>query len=399
MECNMFAQRMTNMSGNVIREILKLTQQPDFISFAGGMPSFDAFPVEHLQEITAEAIKKYKGDVLQYGTSEGYQPLREYIAGWLKEKNIDVDYSEVIITSGSQQGIDLVSKAFLDPQDKVLVESPTYLAAIQIFKLYQAGFTVVESDYQGIIPSSLKETAREGVHKLLYLVPNFQNPTGITLANERRQQVAAVLDESNLILVEDDPYGELRYSGEKILPVKAYNKERSIYLGSFSKIISPGLRVGYAVGDPEIISKLVVGKQATDVHTSNLSQIIVYEFCQRGLLQQHIQQVRALYKEKRDLMLELMTKYFPAEVTWTKPDGGLFIWAQLPEKSSATELLQEAIKEKVAFIPGDSFYPLGGGRNTMRLNFSNATEQQLEEGLERLGKLMGKYISSRKMDS
>ncbi len=391
---NMFAQRMTNMSGNVIREILKLTQQPDFISFAGGMPSFDAFPVEHLQDITAEAIKKYKGDALQYGTSEGYQPLREYIAGWLKEKNIDVDYSEILITSGSQQGIDLVSKTFLDPQDKVLVESPTYLAAIQIFKLYQAEFTAVEADYQGVNPVSLNEAVQKDSHKLLYLVPNFQNPTGITLTKERRQQVATLLDEYKLYLIEDDPYGELRYSGEQLLPIKSYNKERSIYLGSFSKIISPGLRVGYAVGDPEILSKLVVGKQTTDVHTSNLSQIIVYEFCQRGLLQSHIKQIRKIYKEKRDLMLELMKKYFPAEVTWTKPDGGLFIWAQLPEKSNATGLLQEAIKEKVAFIPGESFYPLGGGKQTMRLNFSNATPQQLEEGLERLGKIMKKYLGS-----
>lgn len=383
------------MSGNTIREILKLTQQPDFISFAGGMPSKDAFPIESLREISNEIFAKYKGEFLQYGTSEGFLPLRTFIVEWMAEKGIKTDVSEVVITSGAQQGIDLLAKAFLNPEDRVMIEQPTYLAAIQIFTLYEAQFSFLKSDQQGLIPSSIQQLARDNKHKLAYLVPNFQNPTGITLAADRREELAGVLNQSEMVLIEDDPYGDLRYYGDHIPPVKAYDKENNVvYLGSFSKIISPGLRVGFAVGHKEIISKLVVGKQATDVHTSNLSQVIIYEFCRQGLLKPHIKSLRVEYKKKRDLMLELLNQHFPPEVTWTEPDGGLFIWAHLPEGVSAAELLKEAIKEKIAFIPGDSFFAAGGGSNTMRLNFSNAATSQMEEGIGRLGKVIKKYLTS-----
>lgn len=387
------SQNIAGMSGNVIREILKLTQQPDVISFAGGMPSTDAFPFEALREISDTVFEKYGATLLQYGTSEGFLPLREYVIEWMSKKNVKAGLDEVIITSGSQQGIDLTAKAFLNQGDGVMVESPTYLAAIQIFKLYGARFLFGDSDHNGFVPAALGQAALGKNDKLLYLVPNFQNPTGITLAEERRKVLAGKLVEKNMVMIEDDPYGDLRYGGSDISPIKTHDRDgRVIYLGSFSKIISPGLRVGFAVGPAEIIGKLVVGKQASDVHTCNLAQAIIYEFCARGMLEPHIELLREEYRNKRDLMLYLMEKNFPDTVSWTKPDGGLFIWAELPENKVSTELFKEAIKEKVAFIPGGSFFAEGGGTNTLRLNFSNASVQQIEEGMTRLGKVMHAYL-------
>lgn len=390
---SMFSKSMSNMSGNVIREILKLTQQPDIISFAGGLPSADTFPADELQEIAAEVLTNQKKEILQYGTSEGYQPLREYIAESSKVKGINVDSSEVLITSGSQQGIDLVGKSFINPGDGIIVENPTYLAAIQIFSVYQAQFNVGASDEEGILIPSLNNLAQSSANKLLYLVPTFQNPTGITMSLKRRQEVASLLDKQNLILVEDDPYGDLRYTGSALPAIKSFDQEnRVIYLGSFSKIISPGLRVGYAIGNKEILRKMVIGKQTTDVHTSNLSQAIVYEFCIRGLLEPHLAKIKLEYGAKLQLMLKLIEEHFPAEVKWRVPEGGLFIWFELPKGVSSTELLKEAIKDKVAFIPGDSFFAHGGGSNTMRLNFSNATHEGIEQGIERLGKVIKRYL-------
>ncbi len=389
-----FSETIAGMSGNVIREILKLTQKPDVISFAGGMPPVDAFPVESLREISDLVFDKYGAGILQYGTSEGFLPLREYIVDWMAEKGIKAGLEEVIIISGSQQGIDLTAKTFLDRGDGVMVENPTYLAAIQIFKLYGAVFHIGDSDEKGFLPLSLRKARQTKKCKLLYLVPSFQNPTGITMAEERRKELTSVLEESGLILIEDDPYGDLRYSGEEIRPVKAYDRQgRVVYLGSFSKIVSPGLRVGFAVGPKEIIGKMVVGKQASDVHTSNLAQAMIYEFCSRGLLKPHIATLREHYRIKRDLMLELMAEHFPSTVSWTRPEGGLFIWARLPAGVSSVELFKEAIREKVAFIPGESFFAAGGGLNTFRLNFSNATLGQIEEGMSRLGKVTQKFLA------
>lgn len=398
MNRNLFARRLAGMSGSVIREILKLTQQPDMISFAGGLPSPDSFPREELTEIVTEIIAQKGSSVLQYGTTEGYQPLREFIADWVKERGIEADPSEVLIISGSQQGLDLMGKAFIDPGDNVLVEDPTYLAALQIFTAYEANFTSIPTDNLGPIPAKIKEVAQGNkINKLIYLIPTFQNPTGITMPVERRQEVVSVAEELGLVLMEDDPYGELRYSGEPVPALKSFDTKGSVvYLGSFSKIISPGLRVGYIIGNQEIIRKLTIGKQTVDLHTSNLSQAIVYEYCSRGLLPKHLAKIRAQYKEKRDLMLKLLEENFPPEVTWTKPEGGLFLWMELPQGISTTELLKEAIKEKVAFIPGDSFFPHGGGSNTIRLNFSNATKNDLEQGITRMAKVTKQFLSRQK---
>ncbi|MFZ5944400.1 MAG: PLP-dependent aminotransferase family protein [Bacillota bacterium] len=393
-----FADRLKNMSGNVIREILKLIQQPDMISFGGGMPSSDAFPMDEVKEIISEIIGSADTNILQYSSSEGYQPLREFIAGWLGEKGIRATADEVLILSGSQQGIDLAAKAFLNTGDKVIVENPTYLAALQIFKTYEAQFTIAEVDSEGVSIDSLKQalSKEQDAAKLLYLVPTFQNPTGLTMSETRRKEVINLVKDYNITVVEDDPYGSLNYTGESIPALKSFDQNgQSVYLGSFSKIISPGLRVGYAVAPKEILNKMIIGKQATDVHTSNLSQMIVYEFCKRGLLEPHINKIIAAYKEKRDLMLKCMEEYFPAEVTWTKPAGGLFIWARLPEGVSSTDLLQQAVKEKVAFIPGNSFYATGGGENTIRLNFSNASKADIEKGIQKLGGVINNYLQSK----
>lgn len=388
----LFSNRISGMSGNAIREILKVTQQPDFISFAGGIPGSDCFPLKEIKEIANEI--SCRTELLQYGTSEGYQPLREWISEWIKTKGIQAKPSEIVITTGSQQGIDLSAKAFLNPGESILVENPTYLAAIQIFTVYEAQFSVIETDENGLIPSSLKNEAQKKAHKLIYTIPNFQNPTGITLSLERRQEVAKMLKELNLILIEDDPYGDVCFNGNSLKPIKAFDKDdRVIYLGSFSKIISPGLRVGFAVAHEDIIRKLTIGKQTTDVHTCNMAQGLVYEFCRRGLLEPHIKIIRQKYKEKRDLMIQLLEDNFPPEVTWTMPEGGLFIWVKMPSNISTIDLLKEAVKEKIAFIPGDTFFALGGVYNTMRLNFSNATNEKMEEGITKLGQVVKKYLS------
>jgi 2-aminoadipate transaminase len=388
-----FAQNIANMSGNVIREILKLTQHPDIISFAGGMPASDTFPVDTLKDISEKVFTKYGASILQYGASEGFLPLREFVANWMSAKGVKAELDEVLITSGSQQGIDLLAKAFIDQGDGVIIENPTYLAAIQIFTLYGAHFAFGEKDQSGFFPASLNTLEATNKNKLLYLVPSFQNPTGISMTKDRRQDLADQLEEHKLVLIEDDPYGDLRYSGEPLNPVKSFDHQnRIVYLGSFSKNIAPGLRLGFAIGPKEIIRKMVIGKQSADVHSCNLSQAIIYEFCAQGLLELHIAKLINKYRRKRDLMLKVMEEHFPAPVSWIKPEGGLFIWACLPEGASAVELLEIAIKKKVAFIPGFHFHAAGGGENTFRLNFSNATEEQIEEGISRLGQAIEKFL-------
>lgn len=388
-----FATRMQNVSGSVIREILKLTQQPDIISFAGGLPSPDSFPNEELAEIAREVIKGKGSSVLQYGTTEGFDSLRGFVADWVKRRGIEAGPENVLITSGSQQGIDLLAKAFLNPGDAVVVESPTYLAALQIFRTYQASFEVVPTDRHGVIPERAAEVLSRTNAKLFYLVPTFQNPTGVTLSGDRRQEVVRLAEETGTVLIEDDPYGELRYTGEELPAMKSYDRDgHVVYLGSFSKIISPGLRLGFAVAPTEIHQKMTIGKQATDVHSSNLSQAIVYEYCRRGLLPEHIQKIRKEYGAKREAMLAALKANLPPEATWTEPDGGLFLWVTLPDGCSSVELLKEAVQRKVAFIPGESFFAEGGGVNTMRLNFSHASFQDIEVGISRLGAVIKEFL-------
>lgn len=389
-----FAQRMEGMSGNVIREILKLTQQPDVISFAGGLPSADSFPTAAVKRIIEGIGDEFLG-LLQYATTEGYPPLREFIADWVKDRGIQATPDQVAMLTGSQQGIDLACKALLDPGDVVLVERPTYLTALQVIGMYQARAVAVPGDEHGMSPDALAQAIREHRPKMIYLVPTFRNPSGETWSPERRQMVAEIAADAGVVIVEDDPYGILRYSGTPVPAVKAFDSAGCvIYLGSFSKIVSPGLRVGYAIASPALLHKLVVGKQTADVHSTNISQYVVNAFCRSEEFAGHIESIKASYGQKRDRMLAAMEEHFPKEATWTRPDGGLFVWVSLPEGISTTSLLEKAVQDKVAFIPGTPFFPDGSGDNTMRLNFSNATFEQIDTGIARLGRVIHQAAQS-----
>jgi 2-aminoadipate transaminase len=378
------------MQGNVIREILKLTQQPDIISFAGGLPAPDSFPAEELAEIARQVLRNDRS-ILQYGTTEGYGPLRQFVADWVKEVGIAAKAEDVIITSGSQQGIDLVAKAMLDAGETVVMESPTYLAAIQILRTYEAAFAVVHNDQDGVLVDELEDVIVKEKPRLVYLVPTFQNPTGITLSLARRKAIGEMLSRHEVILIEDDPYGRLNFTGLVLPAIKSFDANNQVaYLGSFSKIISPGLRVGFAIAPAPLLRKMVIGKQGTDVHTSNLTQAMVYEFCRRGLLAPHIAEVARQYGRKLIVMQECLA-LLPSDIKWTQPEGGLFIWGELPPHIDAVKLLEIAVREKVAFIPGESFFVEGGGKNTLRLNFSNATEENIRIGFARLAKALREF--------
>ena len=385
-----YADRVSNMKGSVIRELLKLTEQPDIISFGGGLPSPDSFPVEKIQEITDSILgSSLATKVLQYSTTEGLVDLREWIAGYVKERGISANHSDVLILSGSQQGIELVSKVMLNPGDVVLVERPTYLTAINVFKAYQADIRSVESDEFGIIPEKLEEAIIANKPKLVYLIPTFQNPSGVTLTKERRSKVMEILTRHKVVTIEDDPYGALRYDGEDIPYLKSYDTEGiCVLLGSFSKVVAPGLRVGYAVAAPELLGKMVIAKQGVDMHTGVLSQKIIAEFGNKGYFHPHVKSIKDNYKVKRDLMLTEMEKHFPEGSKWNKPDGGLFIWCVLPGGIDTPTLLEECTAQKVAFIPGSPFFVDGTGNDSMRLNFSNATHEKISFGIEKLGSII-----------
>lgn len=379
-----FAQRLDGITGSAIRQIFMLLEDPEIISFAGGNPSPKSFPSEELSQITADILKKQGASVLQYGGTIGLPSLIETVAGRLKEIGIHANKGEVIITSGSSQGIDLMAKAFINPGDCVLVESPTFLGALQTFMVYQADLKSVETDDNGLIPEDLEKKIRLYKPKFLYTIPTFQNPTGVTMAENRRKKVLEICEKAGVIILEDDPYRDLRYAGKALPPIKSFDTTGNVvYLFSFSKIISPGIRVGAAVADEKIIQKFNICKQGVDVHTSNLSQAIADSYCRSGLLEPHIAQINAMYRQQMDRMLLLLDSMLPG-IRHTVPEGGLFIWAELPEGKDATVIFKKAVEKKVAFVPGTHFYCEGGHENTLRLNFSMATIPQIEAGMERL---------------
>jgi 2-aminoadipate transaminase len=401
-----FAQRTQQMESSAIREILKVTQLPDVISFAGGLPSPDVFPIEELVQ-ACEKVLREKGDLaLQYSPTEGYLPLKEMICRHTARYGIKVNPENVLITSGSQQALDLIGKIFINPGDKILVEAPTYLGAIQAWKAYGAEFIQVDMDENGMIPESMEEGLRTGP-KFIYLLPNFQNPTGITLSEKRRVKILDIANRHGVPIVEDDPYGQLRYEGKHLSPVvvmdckgRGNNEDgyrgNVIYLSTFSKTLAPGLRLAWVISPPETIAKLVQAKQGADLHTATFNQIVAYEVSQGGFLDTHIEVIRELYGKRRNLMLEMIEEFFPQEVRFTRPQGGLFLWVTLPEFIHTGELLKVAVGKKVAYVPGSPFYPTGGGQNNMRLNFSNASEEDIMEGMKRLGEVLKKEIIRKK---
>ena len=393
---NRFATRTAHMKRSTIREILKLTGQPDVISFAGGLPAPEMFPVERVQQAAEVVLAERGTEALQYSTTEGMPELRQLIALRLSSEKFTVHPDNILITTGSQQALDLIGRALVDEGDSLLVENPTYLGMLMAWRPYNPKYTPLPTDDDGAIVEALEPLLQQHP-KLIYIVPSFQNPSGATLSRERRVALAKLLAAYDVPLVEDNPYGELRYSGEalpSLLELDALNMggdlERGhvIYAGTFSKILTPGLRLGWVAAPSAVIDKLVQAKQSADLHTSTIDQLIAYEVARDGFLEEHVPHLCEVYRERRDIMLAAMERYFPPEVTWTRPDGGLFLLVKMPDYIDTTELLREAVGHKVAFVPGADFHVDGSGHNTCRLNFSNARPAMIEEGIRRLGALL-----------
>ena len=393
-----YALRTDNIGSSAIRELLKLTSQPDVISFAGGMPAPEVFPIEEFKEACEVVLSEMGDRALQYGTTEGYQPLRELLARNASKYGIQISADNVLITSGSQQALDLLGRIFINRGDRVLVESPTYLGAIQAWNAYGVKYVTIPSDADGMVTDLLESRLRTGI-KFIYVLPNFQNPTGVTLTRERRKQLVEMADAYGVPIVEDDPYGQLRFEGEHQTPVVVIDDEMRakevpiysgnvIYTSTFSKILAPGLRLAWVVAPTEVIKKLVQAKQGCDLHTATFTQYLAYELANSPWMKQHIQLIRKVYKERRDVMLQALEENMPEGVRWTHPKGGLFLWVTLPECIETSKIFNEAIEQKVAFVSGGPFHPHGGGENTMRLNFSNSKPEMIQEGIQRLAKVV-----------
>jgi 2-aminoadipate transaminase len=385
---HLFARRMEQMRPSTIREILKVTAQPEIISFAGGLPAPELFPVAQVAAAADVALAQYGARALQYGQSEGFPQLREWIAEEMIARGIPTKATDILVTNGSQQVLDLAGKLFLNPGDVVLTENPTYLAAIQAFQTFEAKFVPVPTDEHGLIPEALPELVRRHKPKFLYTIPNFQNPTGITLSAPRRQALAKLAAELNLVIVEDDPYGKLRYHGTAIAPIKSWDESgRVLYASTFSKTIAPGLRLGWVSAPPEVFSRLLILKQASDLHTSSFDQLVGYFYLTQNDQAAHLKKICKVYGERYGVLDAALREEMPGGFTWTKPEGGMFLWVTGPENLDALELLQRAIVQKVAFVPGRDFFPGDAGKNFLRLNYSNSTPERIREGVKRLATL------------
>ena len=383
-----FSNRANQLTSSAI---LKVTTRPEIISFAGGLPSADGFPISELRQAFDSVLATEGRSALQYGPTEGYTPLREWVAQDLSTDDVKINVNEVLIVSGSQQALDMLGKLFIDTDSKVLVESPTYLGALQSFSVFEPEYVSMDTDDGGLIPSEVS-TAKAAGARFIYALPNFQNPTGRTMSAERRQDLVERCASAGIPIVEDDPYGELRYKGEpqpSLLHLGRKAGATVIRLGSFSKVLAPGLRLGYIIAPAAIIDKLVQIKQATDLHSPSITQMAVYEAIKGGFLTAHLPTVRDLYKRQCQYMLDAMEKYFPDDVKWTRPEGGMFLWVTLPDHMDSQDLLQKAIERNVAFVPGEPFYAAGEPkRNTFRLSFVTVTEDRIREGIEILGQLI-----------
>jgi 2-aminoadipate transaminase len=390
---------MAGLKASAIREILKVTEMPDVISFAGGLPAPELFPVEKFARACQEVLADDGPAAMQYSVTEGYAPLRRWVSEYLRDTNhIECTPDQVLIISGSQQGIDLMGKTLLDPGDYVLIENPAYLGAIQAFDAYQARYLDIPGDDDGIRPEELERVLAKAPArpKLLYLIPNFQNPSGTTLSLSRRKDVIAICDAYDIPIFEDDPYGRLRYSGEHLPSITALAGGRNcVYMSTVSKTIAPGMRVAWLViNDRALFEKIVPAKQAADLHTSSFTQRAVYAYARPpGAVEAHVKTMLPVYARRRDVMLESLQRHMPASTTWTKPDGGLFLWARMPQGVDTLELLALASRKNVAFVPGGPFWVNRDVRNTMRLNFSNANEASIAEGIRRIGEVVKAYMA------
>jgi len=396
-----YAQRTQRMKSSAIRELLKLTEMPDIISFAGGLPAPEVFPVKEFEEACQRVLRGKGAVALQYGATEGYLPLRELIARHTNRFGIQVTPENILITSGSQQALDLLGKVFINEGDRIVVEAPTYLGALQAWNMYGADYVTVPSDENGMIVEDLEAALRAGP-KFIYALPNFHNPLGVTIPLERRLRLVELADRYGVPIIEDDPYGELRFEGSHIPPIVVLDEKlhvqnghytgNIIYLSTFSKTLAPGIRLAWVIAPPEVIQKLVTAKQGADLHTSSFNQMVAYEVAKNGFLEKHIEHIIEVYRERRNVMLDSLEEHMPEGVKWTRPQGGLFLWLTLPEHMSSVDIFKDAVEQRVAFVPGESFYALDGGHNTMRLNFSNATPEMINEGIGRLARVVKKCM-------
>jgi 2-aminoadipate transaminase len=406
-----FSQRAGSVASSAIRDILKVIRQPGYISLAGGMPPPELFPLDAYRDAAERVLTQRGREALQYGLTEGYPPLREFVVEWMGPMGVALRVDNVLITSGGMQGIDLCGRLLLDAGDSVLMEAPTFLGALQVFAVNQATCLSVRVDDGGLdieaLEKKLAQRPFDGAHgkpAFMYLIPTFQNPSGMTLSLERREEVIALAAQYQVPIVEDDPYSHLRFEGDSLPSLMALDAEHHstghgklrgnvIYIGSFSKILGPGLRVGWLAAPAEVIRRLALLKQGTDLHTGVLAQMIVHEIVRDGeFLLRHVERLRAVLRERRDVMVAAIERYFPPGLHWVNPQGGLFIWVTLPPSLDAVELLEEALEHKVAFVPGFSFFPDGGGHNTLRLNFSYPSPAEIEVGIQRLGRILARHL-------
>jgi 2-aminoadipate transaminase len=389
-----FAKRMSRIGVSAVREILKVTERPEIISFAGGLPAPELFPVEAIARAHTEVFAANGNAALQYSTTEGWMPLREWIADRMISQGIETGAGRILITNGSQQGIDLVAKAFLNQGDRVIVENPSYIAALQAFNAYEAEFVTLESDDDGMQVDQLERAIQESNPKLIYLVADFHNPKGTTLALERRKKLVELSARYRVPILEDNPYGELRYRGERLPSLASMDREGLvIHLSTFSKTLSPGLRIGWIVAASEIIRELNVVKQAADLHTSTIAQRATARALETFDYDSHIADLCRVYGERCETMISAIGEQFPAQTKWTRPQGGLFLWVELPEQVNGTTLLDAALQERVAFVPGAPFFAKEARENFIRLNFSNSKPEKIVEGIARLGRVMKNQIS------
>lgn len=386
-----FADRMNGIKSSIIRELLKFTEDPSIISFAGGLPAPELFPTEELQHVCVKVLQEDGQCALQYSATEGFKPLREKIAERMRTQGMKVAADDVLITSGSQQGLEFSGRIFLNEGDVVICESPSYLGALNAFNVYRPKFVEIAMDDEGMIIEELEKALEENhkTTKFIYAIPDFQNPTGRTMSLPRRKKLLELSYKYNIPIVEDNPYGELRFEGENIPTIKSMDtKGLVIYLGTFSKIFCPGYRLGWVVADKEILSKYITVKQGADLQSSSISQREVSMFMDMYSLDEHVEKIKALYRIRKNLMVQTMREEFPSNVKFTNPEGGLFTWIDLPEGVDAADVFKLAIAQKVAFVPGEPFFPNGGHANHARLNFSSMPEEKIVEGIKRLGKVL-----------
>jgi len=390
---NLLADRTKAMDVNVIREILKVVSQPGMVSLAGGIPAPESFPMEIMRELTAIVIDKYGSGAFQYDPTEGFGPLRDALADYLRHRGIDSRQEDILVASGSQGVLDAIGKVLISKGDKVAVETPTYLGALQAFTPYEPDYIRLDTDDDGLIPESLVKVLDKGEIKFIYLVPTFQNPTGRTIPLERRRQIAAIIKDHGALLVEDDPYGSLRYRGADVPTLKSLAPDNVVYISTLSKVFAPGLRLGFCVAPALIRKWLVIVKQGTDLHSSTFNQALAAEYIAGGYLAGHLPRIIDLYRPKQEAMLSALDNYFPDQFNWSRPEGGMFIWAEGPAGFDMEDLYWKAVEKNVAFVPGKYFYTAAGeGLETMRLNFTMTDEETIDGSVRTLAKVAKDYF-------